>query len=57
MRENNKTRFFVCFIHDKTWGLDQSERARGPLYFINLNKKVAVQCMRVRCVTKFGNIY
>ena len=34
--QNNKTSFFDVLYPDKTWVFDQSERAQGPIYIINL---------------------
>ena len=38
--QNNKTRFF--YVSFKTWVLDQSERAQGPIYIINSYNKERV---------------
>ena len=27
----------MCFFYDKTWVLNQSERAQGPIYIMKLN--------------------
>ena len=35
--KNNKTRFFYVLHSDKTWIFDQSERALGPIYVLNVN--------------------
>ena len=35
-KQNNKTRFFYVLYSDKTWVFDQSERAQGPIYIINM---------------------
>ena len=35
--KNNKTRVFYVLYSDKTWVFDQSERAQGPIYIINLH--------------------
>ena len=35
--QNNKTRFFYVSYSDKTWSIDQSERAQGPIYIIIRN--------------------
>ena len=34
--KNNKTRFFYVLYSDKTWIFDQSERALGPIYILNI---------------------
>ena len=36
MAKNIKTRFFYVLYSDKTWVFDQSERALGPIYIINI---------------------
>ena len=36
-QKNNKTRVFYVLYSDKTWVFDQSERAQGPIYIINLH--------------------
>ena len=33
-RANNKTLIFYVLYSDKTWVLDDSERAQGPIYMI-----------------------
>ena len=35
-RAKQKTRFFYVLFSDKTWVFDQSERAEGPIYVINV---------------------
>ena len=38
LHKNNKTCFFYVLYSDKTWILDQSERALGPIYILNSDK-------------------
>ena len=53
--KNNKTRFFYVLYSDKTWVFDQSERAQGPIYIINIYRLFAGReaCIGKNCALGF----
>ena len=45
MAKTNKRRFFFVLYSDKTWVFDQSERAQGPIYIINIDELIFAELL------------